>query len=140
MFIKQKTQYALRALFELAKRKGQGPTKIFDIAKAQAIPTRFLEVIMNQLKHNGLVVSKRGYYGGYTLVASPEQVTVGQVFRSMENPTDLVQCKACETKKNCPFSGKCAFRPMWEKAQDAVLSIYDQTTLQDLLNQDKQLN
>jgi Rrf2 family protein len=139
MLIKQKTQYALRALFELAKRKGQGPTKIYDIAQAQAIPIRFLEVIMNQLKHNGLVISKRGYCGGYTLVDPPEQITVGHVFRSMENPLDPIQCKACESKKNCPFNGKCAFRAMWEKAHDAVLSVYDQTTLQDLLNKDKQL-
>lgn len=60
----KKGQYALRAVYELAKRQGQGPTKISAIAEAQAIPHRFLEVILHQLKGSGLVASKRGFYGG----------------------------------------------------------------------------
>ena len=60
-------QYALRAIYELAKRMGEGPIKISDIASAQGIPRRFLEVILNQLKGSGIVKSKRGFYGGYAL-------------------------------------------------------------------------
>ena len=66
----KKNQYALRAIFELAKHRGQGPKKISEIAEIQAIPLRFLEVILSQLKGSGLVESKRGFYGGYFLIRS----------------------------------------------------------------------
>ena len=63
MLVSQKCQYALRALFELAKRNGEGPVKIAAIAKAQAIPPRFLEVILSQLKQGSFVESQRGSEG-----------------------------------------------------------------------------
>ncbi len=63
MHISQKCQYALRAIFELAKRKGQGPVKIAETAEAQAIPLRFLEVILSQLKQGEFVSSQRGNKG-----------------------------------------------------------------------------
>ena len=64
MFVSQKCQYALRAVFELAKQYGKGPTKILHIAELQAIPVRFLEVILVQLKRGGFVDSQRGKEGG----------------------------------------------------------------------------
>jgi len=79
MQITKKNQYALRAIFELAKYNGQGPQKISDIAQAQAIPVKFLEVILNQLKASGLVDSKRGFYGGYFLLRQPDAITVGSI-------------------------------------------------------------
>jgi Rrf2 family protein len=85
MFIPhKKSQYALRAIYELAKRKNAGPTKISKIAAAQGIPRRFLEVILNQLKSSGIVASKRGFYGGYFLTKSAEKVSVGDVLRFLE--------------------------------------------------------
>jgi hypothetical protein len=60
MWISQKCEYAVRAVFELAKRVGRGPVRIADIAEAQAIPVRFLEVILSQLKQGGFVDSQRG--------------------------------------------------------------------------------
>ena len=76
MDVPQKTRYALRAIFELAKYYGQGPVKVINIANAQATPPRFLEVILNQLKRTGLVDSKRGKDGGYFLLRSPGKLTV----------------------------------------------------------------
>jgi Rrf2 family protein len=130
----KKNQYALRAIFELAKHKGKGPKKISQIAAAQAIPFRFLEVILSQLKGSGLVGSKRGFYGGYFLTRSPDHISVGDVLRYMEKPLPASHCVACVSKTNCPFSGKCAFAPMWNRVNDAIFRIYDQTTIQDLLN------
>ncbi len=62
MYLTQRNQYALRAIVELAIRVGKGPVKVSEIAKAQAIPLRFLEVILGQLKGSGLVDAKRGYH------------------------------------------------------------------------------
>ena len=138
MLVTQKNQYALRAIFELARRKGGGPTKTSEIARAQAIPVRFLEVILNQLKRSGIVESKRGYYGGYSLVRPPEDISVGDVFRFMQGAADSLHCMACETRSDCPFHGKCAFIPLWNRVQKAIFDVYDGTTLQDLLDNENQ--
>ncbi|MGD9246976.1 MAG: Rrf2 family transcriptional regulator [Desulfobacteraceae bacterium] len=132
-------QYALRAIYELAKRKGEGPTKISDIAIAQAIPQRFLEVILNQLKGSGIVASKRGFYGGYVLVKAPDQVTVGDVFRYLQKEKDTSSCIACVKKKACPFLEQCAFLSLWHDVKAAAFQIYDRTTMQDLLDANEKL-
>jgi Rrf2 family protein len=133
MIVNQKYQYALRAIYELAKHIGKGPIKISNIAKAQAIPLRFLEVILNQLKHSGLVNSKRGYYGGYFLIKNPEDITVGEIFRHMGQQFEPVACISCSAKKNCPFEGHCAFFPMWDRVHRAIFNVFDTTTIQGLL-------
>ena len=132
----KKTQYALRAIYELAKQRGKGPTKISAIAEAQAIPLRFLEVILSQLKGSGLVESKRGFYGGYALARSPENITVGDILRFMQGASSPIDCLACVSKSHCPFDGKCAFLAMWNKVNEAIFEIYDQTTIQDLLDKE----
>lgn len=130
----KKGQYALRAIYELAKREGEGPTKISDIANAQAIPQRFLEVILNQLKGSGIIASKRGFYGGYFLTKAPDQVSVGDIFRYMQRDKNNLNCLACVAQKSCPFLGQCAFSDMWQQVKAAAYEIYDKTTMQDLLN------
>ena len=135
----KKNQYALRAIFELAKHRGKGPKKISEIAEIQAIPLRFLEVILGQLKGSGLVESKRGFYGGYSLTRSADKISVGDVLRFMDKPMDSEHCGACVSKSNCPFSGDCAFASMWNRVNEAMFDIYDSTTIQDLLNKEKRI-
>lgn len=136
----KKNQYALRAIFELAKHQGQGPKKISEIAAVQSIPLRFLEVILSQLKGSGLVDSKRGFYGGYYLTRSPDKISVGDVLRFMDKSSDSERCPACVSKSNCPFSGNCAFAPMWNQVNSAIFDIYDGTSIQDLLNNEKRIH
>jgi len=134
MLISQKCQYALRAVFELSKRYGSGPTRISDIASAQAIPPRFLEVILSQLKQGGFVRSKRGNEGGYELAKDPGQVTVGEIIRFVEGPFGPVDCVMGKKKDNkCPFYGDCVFLPMWERVAEAVSDVYDSSTFQTLV-------
>ena len=136
MAISQKCQYALRAIFELARCQGKGPIKISLVAASQAIPPRFLEIILGQLKQAGFVESKRGVDGGYFLVRSPQQLTVGQVIRFIEGPIAPVECLASPgNKKDCPLYTGCVFVDMWEKAQRAVSQVYDNTTFADLVEQ-----
>jgi Rrf2 family protein len=127
-------QYALRAIYELAKRKDDGPIKISIIAEAQAIPPRFLEVILNQFKGSGLVESKRGFYGGYSLTRQPSEITVGDVLRYLQKEMEASHCIACVSKKSCPFQDDCVFSSMWHRVKAAAYKIYDETTMQDLLN------
>lgn len=134
MLVTQKKQYALRAIFELARQEGDEPVKTSAIAEAQAIPLRFLEVIMGQLKRAGLVDSKRGFFGGYTLTQPPDRICVGDIFRVLDQEDNAQICMACASKGSCPFLGDCVFMELWDRAQHAMDAVYDQTTIQDLLD------
>ncbi len=133
----KKNQYALRAIYELARRYGEGPIKIATIADKQAIPLRFLEVILNQLKNSGLVQSKRGAQGGYFLLRPPGEVTVGDILRFMQRKTSPTNCLACVSKEGCPFDRNCVFANLWEQVFIAVNQIYDGTSMQDLINSEQ---
>ena len=130
----KKGQYALRAVYELAKRRDEAPIKVSAIAEAQAIPPRFLEVILHQLKGSGLVASKRGFYGGYTLTKSPAKITVGDILQFMQKDIGDAKCLACVSRKACPFIDNCVFSALWHKARAATFTVYNTTTLQDLLD------
>jgi Rrf2 family cysteine metabolism transcriptional repressor len=136
MLVSQKCQYALRAIFELARRNSRDPVKISDIAEAQAIPMQFLEVILSQLKQGRFVESKRGSKGGYFLICSPSELTVGDVVRFIQGPIGPVECVVDSSRGDCPLYGDCAFLPMWEKIQNAISDVYDNTTFQDLVDQE----
>jgi Rrf2 family cysteine metabolism transcriptional repressor len=137
MSLSQKCQYSLRAIFELAKHYGEGPLKISSVASTQAIPTRFLEVILNQLKQGGFVESKRGSMGGYVLNRPPDALTVGEIIRYIEGPLSPVHCIACSPDDQCPLYGNCAFLSMWEKATAALSEVYDTTTFEDLVEDER---
>lgn len=137
MKISQKCLYALRAIFELAKRQGQGPTKIAELAEAQAIPRRFLEGILTQLKQAGFVKSFRGHNAGYVLVRSPEELTVREVVEFIEGPVGPTACLLNKAKEdNCPLWADCIFIEMWEEIRGAILQIYERTTIADLIKRE----
>jgi Rrf2 family cysteine metabolism transcriptional repressor len=130
----KKNQYALRAIYELACCYGEGPTKTATIATRQAIPIRFLEVILNQLKQSGIIQSKRGFQGGYFLLHHPQDISIGDVMRFMQRKSATMSCLACVSKEGCPFDQNCAFASLWQQVQNAVNQIYDNTSLQDLID------
>ena len=132
--VSQKCQYAIRAVFELAKRHGEGPVKIKDIAEVQAIPMRFLEIILNQLRRSGFVHSKRGAVGGYLLACSPDKLTVGEIVQFIEGPLAQVACMTDKARKACVLYGNCVFLGLWERASKALSDVYDTTSFQDLVN------
>jgi len=137
MHITQKCQYGLRAVYELAKRAGQGPVKIADIAEAQAIPPRFLEAILCQLKLAGFLVSKRGSEGGYTLAREPGEISVGELMRCIQGPMAPVSCVMGGSSEECRLYGDCPFLAMWQRAHEAMSGVYDATTLSDLLRENR---
>ena len=151
MQVSQKCQYALRAVFELAKRHGEGPATAPDIARAQAIPPKFLELILQDLRQAGLVESRRGPLGGYLLAGDPRALTVAQVIRLIEGPFAPVSCIAAgdpgaspqATRRGepgpCPLQGRCAFLNMWERAHSAVAGVLDATTLQNLIEAEQEV-
>ena len=141
LITQKKNQYAIQAIYELAKHMGKGPRKISEIAKAQNIPVRFLEVILSQLKGSGFVESKRGFYGGYTLVQPPSKITVGDVLRFMSKLDETAEGIADESKDDLALEAGITFSSMMNQAREAAFDVYDQTTIQTLLdnNMDLQL-
>jgi Rrf2 family transcriptional regulator, cysteine metabolism repressor len=134
MYVSQKGQYTLRALFELAKRQGSTAATAAEIAQSQAIPPRFLELILQGLRAKGIVDSRRGNQGGYVLTVAPESISVGDIIRIVDGSLAPVECVEGRTGEHCRLRGRCAFMGLWQKAHDAIQQVYDGTSLQDLID------
>jgi Rrf2 family protein len=136
--ISKKTQYGLKAVLNLASRYGQGPVLIATISEEEAIPVKFLELILLSLKSHGLLSSKKGKGGGYELTRPPSTITVGSLIRMMEGPLAPLPC-ASETAfrpcDECPDIESCGIRIIMRQVRDAMASVLDRTTLADLLRQ-----
>ncbi len=137
MWVTQKCQYALRALFELAKREGRGVVRAADIAANQAIPKRFLEVILHQLRQGGFVDSQRGKEGGFFLSRPAESITVGELIRFIDGPINPVDCQLERPQFDCSLKGNCVFIGLWEEARQALERVYDTKTLKDLVEREQ---
>lgn len=137
MRIPKKCQYALRAIFELGLRDPGQPVKIHEIAGAQNIPPRFLEVILNQLRHAGFVDSQRGSEGGYMLVKPVEDLTVGEVLRYIQGPISITTNVESKTNKGESFYGDYAFKQLWANVNSAMSQVCDNTTFAELIECEK---
>jgi Rrf2 family transcriptional regulator, cysteine metabolism repressor len=128
MNISVKSEYALKAVFDLASQYLRTPTgsamppvKIAGIAKRQKIPQKFLELILAGLKQNGFVDSRRGTEGGYLLARKPDTITVGEVLRAVENVKS-----SGRSQKDDPFG------EIWTRVDEAVSNVLDQTSFGEL--------
>jgi len=142
MVLSQKSQYAVRAVFELAKKEGSGPVKAAKIASAQFIPLRFLENILGELRQAGIVESVRGKEGGYLLVRSARDLAVGEVIRVIQGPMAAIDCADADAAngRDCPLRAGCVLLPMWDTAHRAMMDVYDGTTFGDLVEQERAAN
>lgn len=137
--VSQKCQYALRALLELAARSEREPVSVTQLAASQAIPARFLELILGQLRQGGFVRSHRGRCGGYVLVRPSLELTVGEVIRFIDGPVGPVKCVSGGNVTDCTHYGHCVFLDMWSRAQKALANVYNRTTLADLVDRQRAL-
>ena len=128
--ISQKCRYALRAIFELAGREKTDVTKISEIAAAQAVPPRFLENILVELKQAGFVASRRGSEGGYMLARLASELTIGEVIAFIQGQHEYNFARsASETLRN----GDYAFSTLWSHLNNVISGVYDNTTFADLV-------
>jgi Rrf2 family protein len=132
----QKSKYALRALLVLAKEYGQGPVLISDIAHREALPQKFLELILLELRNHGILGSKKGKGGGYFLARRPELVHLGEILRVLEGPLAPLPCvskSAYVRCAECRDERTCGIRMVMKDVRDATARILDQTSLADIL-------
>ncbi len=132
--LSKKTQYTLRALYGLTRRYGQGSTLIQDLSDSESIPKKFLEQILLTLKGFGLVHSKKGKGGGYSLAQPPRLIMLGSVVRMIEGPLAPLPC-ASETRfrkcDECVDAETCATRIVMREVRDAVANVLDNISLED---------
>jgi Rrf2 family protein len=129
--VSAKTDYALRAALELAAAPDERPVKGERIATAQAIPLRFLENILMQLRHAGLVESRRGADGGYRLARPPADVTLADVIRAIDGPLAGVSGARPET---LDFAGVAApMRDVWIAVRASLRGVLERVTLADVV-------
>lgn len=133
--LSKKTQYAFRALEVLAKKYGEGPVLISEIAKKKRIPLKFLENILLQLKKDGVLDSKKGKGGGYFLVHKPSKVPVARIIRVVDGPIAMLPCVSLyfyQKCKNCDEK-HCGLHDIMIDVRDAQLAILEKKTLEDLV-------
>ena len=130
MRVSAKVDYAVRAGAELAAAAGDGPVKGDAIAQAQGIPVKFLENILLDLKHAGLVQSQRGAEGGYWLAKEPADISVADVIRAVEGPIANVRGVRPEQVE---YAGAAeALREVWIAVRANLRAVLETVTLADL--------
>ena len=133
--LSRKSKYGLKALLTLAREGSRGPILISELAERDAIPKKFLEAILLELKHHGLVDSRKGKGGGYFLRRKPEEITFGAVIRVLEGPLAAVPCvsqTAYMKCAECVDEKTCGVRVAMKEVRDATAKILDNTTLADI--------
>jgi Rrf2 family protein len=136
MKLSKKSEYALRALLELTMAHGTTTLQRQEIAARQHIPVEFLEQILLALKRAGLLSSRRGMKGGYGLIKSPNEITLGQVIRILDGPLAPIGCvskTAYQKCRDCPYTDtpQCPIQHVMGAVRDAIAGILDHYTLAD---------
>lgn len=130
MRVSAKADYAVRAAVELATTEGGGPLKADRIAEAQEIPIKFLETILLELKHAGVLRSQRGPDGGYTLARPATTISVADVIRAVDGPLANVRG---DRPENITYRGAAArLTDVWIAVRAALREILESTSLADL--------
>ena len=131
MRISAKADYAVRAAVEMAAA-GDEPVKGEKLAEAQDIPLQFLEHILLELKHHGIVRARRGAKGGYWLARPADEVTIADLVRAVEGPIADVQStppEAIEYRGNSEH-----LREVWVAVRASLRSVLEEVTLADLVS------
>jgi Rrf2 family protein len=127
--VSAKVDYAIRAAVELASTD-EGPVKGERIAQAQDIPLKFLENILLELRHHGLVQSQRGVEGGYWLARPAEKITLADVIRAVEGPIANVRGVRPEAVE---YAGSAApLREVWVAVRASMRSVLEEVSLADV--------
>ena len=134
--LSQKAKYAMRALLYLAHAEPDRPVFISEIAEQQAVPKKFLELILLDLKRHGLVHSYRGKKGGYLLAKPPENIFFGQVIRIIDGPLAQLPCASRTAYRrcdDCKDETTCEIRRVLLQVRDSTARILDNTSLADVM-------
>jgi Rrf2 family protein len=132
MKLSTRGRYGTRLMLELAKNYGKGPINITEISKSQGISVKYLEQIIIPLKKAKLISSVRGPKGGHKLSKSPDKIVLWQILMQLESHLTIVDCVG--NNEPCEHIETCLIRPVWGKAYNAMMDIFKETSLKDVLD------
>ena len=136
--LSKKAKYAIKALLRLAEQPPHEPMRIADLARAERIPPKFLELILLELRNQGILRSRKGKGGGYLLARDPGAIYLGQIVRMFDGPLAPVPC-ASQTAyvrcADCRSEAECGVHLAMKQVRDATSRVLDGTSLADLRRQ-----
>jgi Rrf2 family protein len=132
MNLTKKSSYGLIAAMELAQAASETPRSASNIAEHYALPVSFIEKILHELRHAGLVRSKQGRSGGYYLARPPEDISVRDVLEALGESLDLVGCLTSES--HCELTHCCPTQGAWRHIDTRFKGLLDSLSLKSLLS------
>jgi Rrf2 family protein len=130
MRISAKVDYAVRAAVELAATTDEKPVKAERIATAQEIPLNFLENILGELRHSGIVRSHRGAEGGFRLARPAEEISIADIIRAVEGPLASVRGGPPEQSE---YTGASEALPrVWIAVRASLRAVVEHVTVADV--------
>ena len=135
MKLSTKGRYGLKAMLDLAVHNDEGQVVLKSIAERQGLSESYLEQLFAAVKRAKLVKSLRGSQGGYLLGDKPENITVGDILRTLEGSLAPADCVSENGEGHmCENSGFCVTRGVWERIRDGINNVIDNITLQELID------
>ncbi|MFQ5880263.1 MAG: RrF2 family transcriptional regulator [Dehalococcoidia bacterium] len=138
MTISRRSDYAVRALVDMAAQGDGGPYRVAEIARRQSVPMPFLAKIVQQLVAAGLLQTRRGKGGGVYLAANADSVTILDVVQAIDGPLDLNWCTA--EPRRCDRWQGCAVHPAWVSAQRLLEQVLAEARITDLAQAQRRLD
>jgi Rrf2 family protein len=141
--LSKRCKYALKALEYIAKQQGTHPILIAEISEQQHIPKKFLEAILLDLRRDGILQSKMGKNGGYSLRIPASEINIGHVIRLIDGPIALIPCvsyKYYERCAECTDEVTCGLRDVVREVREATNKILSKVTLADMLKRELRLS
>ncbi|MBI2513475.1 MAG: Rrf2 family transcriptional regulator [Opitutae bacterium] len=138
MKLSKRGEYALRSLINLgiAAKVGRSLLRVSELAKAEDLPIKFLEQVMQQLREAGYVEAVRGKLGGYRLAKPAAEIRIGQIVRLIDGPLAPIGCVSQTAYEpcNCPDEAHCGLRMLMLDVRNAIANILDRYTLADVVD------
>ncbi|MGQ9843763.1 MAG: RrF2 family transcriptional regulator [Spirochaetota bacterium] len=133
MRLSKRSRYGVRMMFEFALKFNQGPVYLKEVALNQGISFKYLSKLVIPLKSAGLLQSVRGANGGYMLAKHPSEITIRIIVEKLEGDVSLVECT--ENPNVCKRNVDCVARTIWKKADEAIMQVLEEITLQDMVDE-----
>ena len=140
MMFSTKAEYGVRVMVELARRAGDDPVPLAEIAAHDGLPLAYLEHLVARLRKAGLVDSRRGSRGGYMLARPSDEITMAEVVEALEGSIAPIECISqapdgsivCARESN--LDHVCPTKLLWTRVRFSIVSTLRETTLADLLS------
>ena len=142
MKISTKGYYAVRALLDMAYHGKEQPLPLSTIASRQEISQHYLEQLFMKLRKSKLVKSVRGPSGGYLLARSAKEISIGDIFRAVDESIALLNCVEIKEsgKDPCNKVDECVSRLLWKRLTESITQTFNSITLDTLCREQEKIS